>query len=156
MRPIKFRVWDEVNKNMVYDPKFPATDLLGDLNEYFAFSGLGWEWMQFTGLKDKNGKEIWEGDIVQVGVKSQVIIYTIGWDYMKAGWTILVTTEHSTDTHMHSAGVPARDYNFLNQGKAIYWHDTDTEFGDGDRQINTQPLEVIGNIYENPELISKL
>ncbi len=60
MRPIKFRAWD--GYKMVYDmnPDFMGHLLCGD-NEF------EYPLMQYTGLKDKNGKEIYEGDIVKTG-----------------------------------------------------------------------------------------
>ena len=62
MREIKFRAWDKINKNMIYDRT-------GTIDQtFFAYNDLpkGWELMQYTGLKDKNGKEIYEGDICKI------------------------------------------------------------------------------------------
>lgn len=53
-REIKFRAWHKNNNKMRYDV---TTDLLD--RDYLEF-------MQYTGLKDKKGKEIYEGDIVDI------------------------------------------------------------------------------------------
>jgi uncharacterized phage protein (TIGR01671 family) len=65
MRQIKFRVWDKKNKKMV-ENYLSIHDLGNQMVQVQDGDGmvLECELMQFTGLLDKNGKEIYEGDII--------------------------------------------------------------------------------------------
>lgn len=89
--------------------------------------------MQFTGLKDKNGKEIYEGDILNInGIFTAKTI--IGIPFIKAivefdnGSFMANIRENEIDRNVYLWLVNHGDYN---------------------------QAEVIGNIYENPELIFK-
>jgi uncharacterized phage protein (TIGR01671 family) len=90
--------------------------------------GADLEIEQYTGLKDKNGKEIYDGDIVTFMVEHFDNI-TLGFD----------------SEQWHTAVVE------WNQDDACY------SFMDGDEPFSVQfEAEVIGNVHKNPELLEKL
>ena len=73
MRDIKFRIWDTENNEMLkvqeldFEPTFYGGRIAirpDQYNNYFDTEDM--ILMQYTGLKDKNGKEIYEGDIVAI------------------------------------------------------------------------------------------
>lgn len=116
MREIKFRAWDtfrkmmydcdEDTKHSLWNPNLPVNQSLAEHKR------AGIMLMQFTGLKDKHGKEIYEGDIV-------------------------VCCRYDDNTKYE---VVIEDIRHLDRwlfGSSLNWR------------------EVIGNIYENPELLKE-
>ena len=79
MREIKFRAWDNHNKIWLDTELFNIVCNTGKLqrNGSAGFIG-GVDILQYTGLKDKNGVEIYEGDIVKYEYGQ---IFEIKWDY---------------------------------------------------------------------------
>jgi len=125
MREIKFRVWHPKSKRFSYwgfiDNMFagiPSSNEDGFNMDYVRENSN-----QYTGLHDRNGKEIWEGDIVKFSAhyfgdrKERERIEVIEWDEEEACYN---------------------------------WKLTFTGFADGPNWN-----EVIGNRYENPELLAK-
>lgn len=125
MRELKFRAWDVSNKAMytheeLVDGSVVNPDVLLDC---LARPGNGYDTdtvlMQYTGLKDKNSKEIYEGDVVRY---LEVVRYETG---EKETWRTVEVKLWLDE----SAG-------------SFYLYP----------KINSS-TEVIGNIYENPELL---
>ena len=105
-REIKFRAWDKEAHKM--DNVIMLGEEFCSLKDTGSWDRNRLELMQYTGLKDSNGKEIWEGDIVRY----EQFVGEVVWDY---------------------SGL------MLKVSNVIYaiW----------------RGCEVIGNIYENPELL---
>lgn len=125
MREIKFRAWDIDLKEMIYGEDLikmcimisPANGNLINYKEPWVYLKDKYILMQYTGLKDKNGKEVYEGDIFEINYFNldKEEVYTKGEVFFEKGA-------------------------FVCKGiKGIH-------FSNGN-------IEVIGNIYENKDLL---
>lgn len=137
-REIKFRAWAYPNKKMYYNIQvggFPDTAVTGTVPSVFNKEKGEWVnlWgsnlhdgiiMQYTGLKDEKGKDIYEGDIVEhcdrFGDEKTIQRFTVSW---------------------------------ASNGRFFYESHEDFEY---DSLLGVTPVKVIGNIFENPDLLPTL
>lgn len=149
MREIKFRIYFEDEEPFISEP-ITLEDLLhgediefrneddtlslplNDFRFYYK-RNQNYKIMQFTGLKDKNGKEIYEGDIVKINAHS----YDFGFEKDRIGEIRFIEGCFGF-------------YKQLSE-KEYLFNELSTEFGYGELEY----YEVIGNIYENPELLER-
>lgn len=148
MRNHKFRAWDKENQHMAYSDKhewdysFSFDGKSGDLSaavnccycDTFGDEHDDWKEigniMEYAGINDKHGKEIYEGDIVKFDVYAydklvSSTISEIKWCAELCALSVVVNKQGTRGTLGH----------FLDHNKEV---------------------EVIGNIYQNPELLSEL
>jgi len=137
MREIKFRGWNKRSKIMVDDIKLFAPGSTYNLNDAFDPDMIVLP-LQYTGLKDKNGKEIYEGDIILALHQDDWYKGKIVKHYTRRSRYIVEWCERSSGFSFAerlggewTANVTGFSY--------IQYHSTNT-------------AEVIGNIYENPDL----
>ena len=141
-RPIKFRAWDKANAIML----IPQSTIMVDsfdgavydvkMDEYRPDLVL----MQFTGLHDKNGKEIWEGDVVRFHLGRNDMSYArVNGEvvYKRFGYHVHVSLETLNQYHVPSY--------HERMSLLLGMKDDDSK--------HSTVYEVIGNIYENPELL---
>lgn len=113
MRSIRFRAWDKEQAKMKKDFRF---DEFNDVNDYFADNDF--VFMQYTGLKDKDGKEIYEGDILLLPNGN---LGEVSWGNFYASFDVTFSGAIPEELDIRLAG----------------------------------SSEIIGNIYENKELLDE-
>ena len=101
----KFKVWDKTLGKFINFETLPVVD----------FNSPLYEFLQFTGLTDSKGKEVWEGDIIQ----------------RKNQWDLDLKAIVTYQPPEFVAKLNGSDYNLFNFNN----------------------IQVIGNIFENPELV---
>jgi hypothetical protein len=83
MREIKFRTYDTSARIWVYISFNENRQIVPSVEN----SGFLTEWQQFTGLKDKNGKEIYEGDVIEYIRGGRRRLRVVEWDEGRIGWS---------------------------------------------------------------------
>jgi uncharacterized phage protein (TIGR01671 family) len=125
MREIKFRAWHNVQNKMLSDE---------EINQFwlnvFKYNGdeEGCTFMQYTGFKDKNDQEIYEGDIV----------YFNDFSYDRTGGHVgdnILNGKVYFDSGMWLIETAKGHYSLC------------------DSILNDEELEIVGNIYQNKELL---
>jgi len=120
-REIKFRAW-------LPDLKKMETGWFGLRSDGKASFNSDCVLMQFTGLKNENNVEVYEGDIVKVGGLIEVVEYIDG-----------ILCCYNKSIYGNHEKVEIENYDDIIVPCSDYF----------------EPYEVIGNIYENPELLNE-
>lgn len=145
MRKLKFRCWDKKESKWLFGYEYPNLGgftlfgevvLMGELNSISLDRLNDIETMQYIGLQDVNGKDIYEGDILQ--------------------WTSKfkdtdITTPNKRGQVKYNLQGCVYHINYEMQGKH-YFKELSATFG-GDVYV-METVEIVGNVFETPELLN--
>lgn len=137
MREIKFRAWDKEEGTMLSDISL-LDDTWDMMNEFFKYKKDELHFMQYTGLKDKNGKEIYEGDVLQL--------------VDEIGEHVRVICEFGNRRITSFSGTEIDVQCFYFKTVKTNWK-TNPVANNYKGMHDLEIIEVIGNIYEHPELV---
>ena len=138
MREIKFRAWDKEDKEI-----FQVIMISWFEGKGMVLSGRGGsivasdcELMQYTGLKDKNGKEVYEGDVVhRICLDENCNLEHIGVVTYSEKWCFWGIDEKNIQRDLIGGYLAHLVFGSPQEDRII-------------------PIEILGNIYENPELMA--
>ncbi len=136
MREIKFRAWD-TRENKMLSPRTIQEIMVGKISEWLV---RGYILEQFTGLTDKNGKEIYEGDVIEFSDKWEWYRGSYGIKMHSASGDLLTTLQEEYEAEpmeRRTICIPG-DYEWLLSSEIQQW------------------WVVIGSIHENPSLLETL
>ena len=143
MREIKCRVWDKLLHKWLDPDKClytasgkPVSVLSGEIHILDNALVENYVRVEYTGLKDKNGKEICEGDVIQTDYNEvyDFARYAVVWSNELAAWFTACLALHHGQTGYKDVSRGGYCVGYLSS------------------YLNT---EVIGNIYENADLLLK-
>lgn len=154
-RPLKFRVWDDIDKKWVKD--FCVITDCGSVQIYNSYGiptpprkrvSEGEEYIiqQFTGLSDKNGKEIYEGDIVKETVEKGPNLPERYKDFILKDSVEQITWDYYTDGE-YVEKIECFMFGDRNSLSELIHRTT------GNYHEWLYTYEIIGNIFETPELL---
>ncbi|MEC4569459.1 YopX family protein [Paenibacillus sp. CMAA1739] len=135
MREPKYKFWDREEKRMIGPNLDSERYYIGSYNGLSLFDTerkdedgytyqMDVEFLQYTGLKDHNGREVFDGDVFKI--------------------PDLYETPENTETTYHYSKVKFENGAFTVGGQPMIYEDWD---------YLQRDCEVVGNIYENPSLL---
>ncbi|MGD9276341.1 MAG: YopX family protein [Candidatus Pacearchaeota archaeon] len=160
MREIKFRMFSKKLSHMFYDQDNENESYLWDMKNNVTGGKIENDidniFMQYTGLKDKNNKEIYEGDIVKRQCVQCYFLHIVKFgEYQNSA-------DFDSVDYLFGVGWYVEEYAsyFDFRGELVISKHKKIEplshHGSNYKSPSPTGIEVIGNIYENPELLKKM